>query len=104
MGVAVLLMSYGSLAAARTTIDPSEHSSKFVTSGLYAYSRNPIYLGWFLLIAGIGFRNASVLVLVIAVTMVLLLNWAVVVEEEAYLEKRFGEEYLRYRKNVRRWL
>jgi protein-S-isoprenylcysteine O-methyltransferase Ste14 len=45
-----------------------------------------------------------VLVLVIAVTMVLLLNWAVVVEEEAYLEKRFGEEYLRYKKHVRRWL
>ena len=103
-GVAVLLMSYGSMAAARTTIDPSEHSSKVVTSGLYAYSRNPIYLGWFLLIAGIGFRNASLLVLVIAVTMVLLLYRAVIVEEEAYLEKRFGDEYLRYKKSVRRWL
>jgi protein-S-isoprenylcysteine O-methyltransferase Ste14 len=103
-GIAVLLMSYGSMAAARTTIDPSEHSSKVVTSGLYAYSRNPIYLGWFLLIAGIGFRNASVLVLVVAVTMVILLYRAVIVEEEAYLEKRFGEEYLRYKKSVRRWL
>ena len=103
-GVAVLLMSYGSMAAARTTIDPSAHSSKVVTSGLYAYSRNPIYLGWFLLIAGIGFRNASLLVLVIAVTMVLLLYRAVIVEEEAYLEKRFGDEYLRYKKSVRRWL
>jgi protein-S-isoprenylcysteine O-methyltransferase Ste14 len=97
-------MSYGSMAAARTTIDPSEHSSKVVTSGLYAYSRNPIYLGWFLLIAGIGFRNASGLVLAIAVTMVLLLYWAVIVEEEAYLEKKFGEEYIRYKKRVRRWL
>ena len=79
-GVGVLLMSYRSMAAARTTIDPREHSSKVVTSGLYAYSRNPIYLGWFLLIAGIGFRNASLLVLVVAVTMVLLLYWAVIVE------------------------
>ena len=103
-GVAVLGMSYGSMAAAGTTIDPREHSSKVVTSGLYAYSRNPIYLGWFLLIAGIGFRNASLLVLAIAVTMMLLLYWAVIVEEEAYLEKRFGEEYLRYKKSVRRWL
>jgi len=100
----VLLMSYGSMAAARTTIDPSEHSSKVVTSGLYAYSRNPIYVGWFLLIAGIGFRNANLLVLVIAVTMVLLLYRAVILEEEAYLEKKFGEEYLRYKKSVRRWL
>ena len=100
----MLLVSYGSMAVARTTIDPSEHSSKVVTSGLYAYSRNPIYLGWFLVIAGIGLRNASLLVLVIAVTMVLLLYWAVIVEEEAYLEKRFGDEYLRYKKSVRRWL
>ena len=57
-----------------------------------------------MLVAGIGFGNASVLVLVIAVTMVLLLYLAVIVEEEAYLEKRFGDEYLRYKKSVRRWL
>ena len=100
----MLVMSYGSMAAAKTTIDPREHSSKVVRSGLYAYSRNPIYLGWFLLIAGIGLRNASLLVLVVAVTMLLLLYWAVIVEEEAYLEKRFGEEYLRYKMSVRRWL
>ena len=49
-------------------------------------------------------RNASLLVLVIAVTMVLLLYRAVIVEEEAYLEKKFGDEYLRYKKSVRRWL
>ena len=104
LGVAVLLMSYGSMATAGTTIDPREHSSKVVTSGLYAYSRNPIYLGWFLLLAGIGFRNASLLVLVTAVTMVLLLSWAVILQEEAYLEKQFGEEYLQYKKRVRRWL
>jgi protein-S-isoprenylcysteine O-methyltransferase Ste14 len=103
-GFAVLAMSYGSMAKAGTTINPSEHSSKVVTSGLYAYSRNPIYLGWFLLLAGIGFRNASWLVLVTAVTMVLLLYGAVILQEEAYLEKRFGEEYLQYKKRVRRWL
>lgn len=74
LGAAVLLMSYGAMAVARTTIDPSQHSSNLVTSGLYAYSRNPIYQGWFLLIAGIGIRNASVLVLLTAVTMVVLLQ------------------------------
>ena len=95
IGVAVLLMSYGSMAAAKTTINPSEHSSKVVTSGLYAYSRNPIYLGWFLFIAGMGFRNANLIVLIIAVAMIFLLYWAVILEEEKYLEQKFGEEYLR---------
>ncbi len=104
VGFAALALSYGSMAWAKTTIDPSEHSSTLVTSGLYAYSRNPIYLGWFLFIAGIGFRNASLLVLVLAVTMVVLLYWAVILEEERYLEGKFGEEYLRYKRSVRRWL
>jgi protein-S-isoprenylcysteine O-methyltransferase Ste14 len=63
LGIAALALSYGSMARSRTTIDPSQHSSKVVTSGLYAYSRNPIYLGWFLLIAGMGFRNANLVVL-----------------------------------------
>lgn len=39
-----------------------------------------------------------------ALTMILLLYWAVILEEEKYLENRFGEEYLRYKKSVRRWL
>jgi protein-S-isoprenylcysteine O-methyltransferase Ste14 len=45
-----------------------------------------------------------VLVLVMAIAMILLLNWPVIVEEEKYLEKKFGEECLGYRKRVRRWL
>ena len=100
----MLVLAYRSMAMAKTTINPSEHSSKVVTSGIYAYSRNPIYLGWFILIAGIGFRNANPFVLAMALTMILLLYWAVILEEEKYLENRFGEEYLRYKKSVRRWL
>lgn len=51
-----------------------------------------------------GFGNANLLVLAVAVTMLLLLYWAVIVEEERYLEKKFGEQYLSYKKRVRRWL
>lgn len=104
VGIAVLAFSYWAMARARTTINPSEHSSAVVTSWTYAYSRNPIYLGWFLFIAGMGVRSASVLVLLIAVIMILLLYWAVVVQEEEYLANKFGEEYLSYKRRVRRWL
>lgn len=104
IGVTVLFISYGSMTVAKTTINPSEHSSRLLTSGIYAYSRNPIYLGWFLIGAGIAFRSASLLVLATAVTMILLLYWAVVLHEEVYLETKFGEEYSSYKKRVRRWL
>jgi protein-S-isoprenylcysteine O-methyltransferase Ste14 len=80
------------------------HSSRIVTSGIYASSRNPIYLGWFVLIVGRGLIYASVLVLLSAVTMLLLLYWAVILEEEKYLERKFGEEYMSYKRSVRRWL
>lgn len=104
VGVLTLVLSYSAMARSRTTINPSEHSSMVVTSGIYAWSRNPIYVGWFVFIAGMGLRNASLFVLVLAVVMILLLYWAVVLEEEKYLESRFGEEYLRYKRSVRRWL
>src|SRR5262245_21106977 len=104
VGFAALALAYGSMARAKTTIDPSKHSSKLVTSGIYAYSRNPIYLGWFMVVAGIGFRNASLLLLAIAVTMILLLYWAVVLGEEEYLENEFCAKYSSYKKSVRRWL
>jgi len=104
VGVSVLLISYGAMARAKTTIDPSQQTTTVVTSGLYAYSRNPIYLGWFLVIAGMGIRNASWLLLVIAFAMLLLLYWAVILAEEAYLERKFKEEYLIYKQRVRRWL
>ena len=104
IGVATLVLAYSSMARAKTTIDPNVHTLKIVTSGIYAYSRNPIYLGWFVLLAGRGLMSASLLALLEAATMLLLLYWAVIVEEEAYLESKFGEEYLRYKKRVRRWL
>jgi protein-S-isoprenylcysteine O-methyltransferase Ste14 len=104
VGVVALAIAYSAMARAKTTINPSEHSSTVVTTGLYAYSRNPIYLGWFLFVAGIGFRNASLLVLVIDVVMILLLYWAVIVREEEYLANKFGEQYLSYKRRVRRWL
>jgi protein-S-isoprenylcysteine O-methyltransferase Ste14 len=104
VGFVALVLSYSSMARAKTTIDPSEHSSKVVTSGMYAYSRNPIYLGWFFFISGMGFRNASLSVLAIAVAMILLLFWAVILKEETYLESKFGDEYLSYKNSVRRWL
>ncbi len=104
VGVATLVLAYGSMARARTTIDPKVQSSRIVTSGIYAYSRNPIYLGWFVLLAGRGLMTASVPALLVAVGMLLLLYWAVILEEEKYLERKFGDEYIAYKRKVRRWL
>ncbi len=104
IGVGMLIVAYGSMARAATTINPSEHTTKIVKSGIYAYSRNPIYLGWFLVMAGSGLIGFSLFVLILSLLMISLLYWAVILEEEKYLENKFGEDYLSYKKNVRRWL
>ena len=61
-------------------------------------------LGWFLLTLGLGVKNLSLLQTSVSVLMVGLLHWAVVIREETYLEQTFGDEYLRYKKTVRRWI
>ena len=104
LGVVALLFAYGAMARYRTTINPRKHSSAVVTTGIYRFSRNPIYIGWFLLIFGQGVINRSMSQIAIAVVMILLLHFAVVLNEEKYLADVFGDQYLDYKNKVRRWL
>jgi len=104
LGLLILVLSYVSMARAKTTINPSEQSTAIVSTGIYAYSRNPIYLGWFIVFVAIGLRNNSWFVLILSMLMIALLQWAVILAEESYLESKFGEEYICYKARVRRWL
>lgn len=75
-----------------------------VTTGIHGLSRNPIYVGMFLLYAGIGVAARSPWVLVLAVLLALTMRYGVVAREEAYLERRFGDAYREYKAGVRRRL
>lgn len=100
----MLILAYYAMARAGTTIDPARHSVKLVVTGVYRLSRNPIYLGWLLFLSGLGIANLSVVAISLSAVMVTVLHRAVITQEEAYLETRFGEEYRRYKQRVRRWL
>jgi len=104
LGVLTLVFAYGAIAHARTTINPRRPTTSLVSGGIYRFSRNPIYLGWFLFLLGRGLANASLFEVLVAVLMIVLLHWAVVLPEERYLENTFGEAYSRYKRSVRRWL
>lgn len=94
------------LFKARTTINPlkPERASHLVTSGVFALSRNPIYLGdaLILLALAIGLGNALNLLLV-PLFVVLIGRWQIAPEERA-LQRLFGDEYRAYCARVRRWL
>jgi len=76
---------------------------RLVVSDPYRFSRNPDYVGQALLVGGLGLLLAVPWVFVALVPALLLVRYAVIAREERYLERRFGEEYRRFRARVRRW-
>jgi protein-S-isoprenylcysteine O-methyltransferase Ste14 len=92
------------LKRAGTAIDPYGSSSAIVTSGPYAFSRNPLYVAIGLLFAaiGLGFNSAAMLAMI--APWFLVMHFGVVLREERYLAAKFGATYTAYQQQVRRWL
>ena len=92
------------MLTAGTGIQTSEPSTMIVRSGPFRFTRNPIYLafGVLHLAAAVWSGNGWMLLTLVAAFVVM--NVGVVAREEAYLERKFGEEYTSYKKRVRRWL
>jgi len=92
------------MLSANTTVRPDRPATTLVTDGPFRYSRNPLYLSLTLMYAGIGIIANSLWALILLPAVVLFMSLFVIRREEAHLQRAFGEEYERYRANVRRWL
>ncbi len=112
-GPAVVLIAVAGLLIAPTVMryrhadtpfDVRKPATTLITDGPYRYSRNPGYLSLTLLYLGLGVLFSSAWVCVVVVPTLLIMHVAVVRKEEQHLESQFGEEYLRYKTAVRRWL
>jgi protein-S-isoprenylcysteine O-methyltransferase Ste14 len=102
--VAIVAAGARNFSRAATPVPSNQHAHALVTTGVHAWSRNPIYVGLFLLYAGIGMAARSPWVLILALPLAILLRYGVVAREERYLERRFGDAYRDYKARVRRWL
>ena len=82
------------------------NSSKpaLITSGVYRFSRNPIALGFVLMLAGLTLNVGSLWGMALSPALIVLFNLLVIVPEENSLISRFGKEYESYKTRVRRWL
>lgn len=89
---------------ARTTLDPHGPARQLVTSGIYRFTRNPIYLGFLLMVIGLPLNSGLYWGIVMAPFYVLTMNRLVIEREESYLEKKFRNIYPDYKAHVRRWL
>ena len=83
---------------------PIEPPKEFVTSGLYKYLRNPMYVSYVIMYLGLFFIYGSWLLFFFTLLLLLpFINLVVIFIEEPELEKRFGDPYLEYKKKVKRW-
>jgi protein-S-isoprenylcysteine O-methyltransferase Ste14 len=74
------------------------------TTGIYAYTRNPMYLGLLCIYTGTAFILGNWWTFMFIPLVILAVTYAVIRKEEAYLERAFGEAYVTYRGKVRRWV
>jgi len=89
---------------AGTPANPYKPVSHIATEGPFLHTRNPAYLGMTMIYTGIaGLANALWAILLLPVAL-LVIQRGVIEREERYLERKFGEEYLRYKARVRRWI
>lgn len=86
------------------TISPADPTKRLVVSGLYRYSRNPMYVGVMAMLLGEVVFSQSAGLLVYAMLVFVMFYLFIVYREEPRLARDFGNEYEAYRKNVRRWL
>jgi protein-S-isoprenylcysteine O-methyltransferase Ste14 len=104
IGVCIMLWSLLHFALAKGTPVPFNPPPRLVISGPYAYVRNPMYLGAFIALFGVGILLRSLsLIFVFVPLLILLINWLLRVVEEPELEKRLGEEYIRYKTRIPRF-
>jgi len=83
---------------------PWRPATALVSTGPYRFTRNPMYVGFTLLYVGISLWLNTLWPLLLLPLVIVVMNWGVIAREERYLERRFGEEYLEYKRRVRRWI
>ena len=104
LALALLAWAIVTMTGAGSNVPTNRPTTTIVESGPYRFTRNPIYLGMFLGLIGLGIAFDSLWLLIALLPFALVIRYGVVAREEAYLERKFGDVYRGYRSRVRRWL
>ncbi|NIW25479.1 MAG: DUF1295 domain-containing protein, partial [Gammaproteobacteria bacterium] len=78
-------------------------TTAIVSDGVFGFSRNPIYVSDTILYIGLGLILDTWWALIFTPIVIWIMSTGVIAREEAYLEKKFGNDYLEYKRKVRRW-
>jgi len=104
IAIAILTVTALAFRRAHTAIEPWKPTSSLVYSGCYKFSRNPIYLSFCLCLLGLGIAANNIWLMLSFIPCGIAIYYVAIAREEAYLERKFGNEYLQFKRRVRRWL
>ena len=111
VGISIIILSFilfgmvlREFSRLNTSVNHRKATKAIITTGAFRYSRNPIYICMAMLCVGVTFLINSLWGFVATLVASIIVTKFIISKEEAYLEKKFGQEYLQYCKSVRRWL
>ncbi|MAO82730.1 MAG: isoprenylcysteine carboxyl methyltransferase [Myxococcales bacterium] len=106
IAIIMIVLSINKFKKNRTTISPlrPNKTSSLITSGIYNYTRNPMYLGLLLMLISTALFIKNFISFLIIPLFVIFINKNQILPEEQILENIFGEEYRNYTKKVKRWI
>ncbi len=103
IGLALIIVGGHYFTLAKTNIRPDKPALHLVTDGIYAFVRNPMYVGFGFMLAGLAIAFASDWTLALMIPAAVVLHRGVVLREERYLEAKFGDAYRQYMMRVPRY-
>ncbi len=103
-GVLLNLLADQAFKRHNIAVKPFEESNVLLTHGVFRLSRNPMYLGMTLLLAGIAILMGSITPWLVVFLLATLFDRLFITPEERMLEEAFGGQFREYRRHVRRWI
>jgi protein-S-isoprenylcysteine O-methyltransferase Ste14 len=103
-GLSIIYIARAKMAKAETNIEPWKPTTAILSDGIYGLSRNPVYVAMIFIYLGVAFIFNSLWILPPLILVLFAMHYGVILREEKYLESKFGEEYLNYKNEVRRWI
>ena len=103
-GVVMAATALRTFSKAGTPVLPFQRSTALVTNGVYRFTRNPMYLGLALMLAGVALLFGTLTPLLPIPVFVWIIQGNFIRGEERFLEEIFGDQYLSYKRRVRRWI
>ena len=105
-GLSILVWAVRLFKKQNTTVNPIkiENASSLVTSGIFKYSRNPMYLGMVLILLGLTFMFNLIGGIIFSLLFTMYITKFQIRPEEEVMERFFGADFIKYKQNVRMWL